>query len=414
MNARVFGFCLIFIFTSLTTSAQTPAPSASPSPNIYQTLVRDAVKTNASWKPVESRGFGLRSMTSDGKRLLAARRYENTVYAFDLEQKTWTDVGRATWVISFAYAKGKLWAATFDSAFVTIASPDLAVIEDFNLWTCDPVLGKVSFLPGSKASDDLYRCWKQVGKAPGVEAMTSDGERLWYADSLGTLWVRPATEDAAIPWKAVDNAKDITAMTFGADTLWATNTSNQLLVRDPVLGRIGWKVIGEANEVTGLAFLDGKLWSLTRSVKSVYSQLDIGSCGPVRTKSEISSEWTCAGIQGYKLTVHSDDDRDSATVITPDGKQYPLDFSKTISKGAFASLGQKAEWRVLNKDGKDVPIALIIRVDVEAADSKKRTSYLAVSKITGQRICVTDRIEGVRADERVLEVADASASKPCL
>src|SRR6266542_3187352 len=331
MNARVFGLCLVLISAPLLTPAQKPAQSVPPPPDIYETWVREAVKSNSSWTLVESRNFRLGSMTSDGKRLWAVRKDTNTMYVFDSEKKTWTNVGRATWVVALAYAKGKLWAATFDSAFVTIASPDLAIIAEYNLWTCDPVLGKVSLVPGAteNPSDELYRCWKQVGRAGDAVAMTSDGERLWYADSEGSLWVREATEVAATPWKRVDDAKNITAMTFGAGTLWATNTANQLLVREPVLTGVGWKIVGDAYQVKGLAFLDGKLWNVASSGKSVYTSLRGKGCGPVKTTSEISAEWTCPGIEGYKLLVQSNDDRDSVTIITPDGRQHPLNFSKT-------------------------------------------------------------------------------------
>lgn len=385
MNARVFSFCLILFSTSLLTSAQQPAQSALPSPDIYETSVRKAVKANATWEQVESRSFKLGPMTSDGKRLWAVRKFTNTISVFDSVKKTWTSVGHAKWVVGLAFAKGKLWAATQKNL----------------LWARDPVLEDVT--------------WKQAGKAEEVVAMTSDGERLWYADSDGGLWVREATEAAEVPWQRVDSAKNITAMTFGGGTLWATNTSNKLLVREPVLKAIGWKVVGDAYEVTGLAWMDGNLWSVAGSVKSIYTDLNGKGCGPVKTTSEVSSEWTCPGVPGYKLQIQSDDDRDSVNVITPDGKPHPLNFSKTISKGAFASLGEKAEWRVIFRNGKNVPIALIVRVDVQAADTSKRTYSLAVSKISDQSICVTDRVDGIlKANARVRALADASANKPCL
>lgn len=405
MNAKVFSLCLVLICTCLPTTAQKPAQPAAPPPDIYQTSVRKAVKANATWEQVESRSFKLGPMTSDGKRLWAVRKFTNTIYVFDSVKKTWTYVGHAKWVVGFAYAKGKLWVATQKNL----------------LWTCDPVSGNVSVVPGAtesaaeNPSDDLYRCWKQAGKAEEVVAMTSDGERLWYAGSDGGLWVREATEAAEVPWQRVDSAKNITAMTFGGGTLWATNTSNKLLVREPVLKAIGWKVVGDAYEVTGLAWMDSNLWSVAGSVKSIYTDLNGQGCGPVKTTSEVSSEWTCPGVPGYKLQIQSDDDRDSVNVITPDGKPHPLNFSKTISKGAFASLGEKAEWRVIFRNGKSVPIALIVRVDLQARDTGKRTYSLAVAKISDQGICVTDRVNpGVNANGTARSLADSSASKPCL
>ena len=151
------------------------------------------------------------------------------------------------------------------------------------------------------------------------------------------------------------------------------------------------------------------------SVKSSYTDLNDKGCGAARTTSEISSERKCPGIEGYKLMILTDDDRDSINIITPDGRQHPLNFSEKISKGAFAALGKKVEWRVATRDGKDVPIALIVRVEVQSGDTNKTTSYLAVAKITERSICVTDRIDPVaNANEKARQAADSSANKPCL
>lgn len=151
------------------------------------------------------------------------------------------------------------------------------------------------------------------------------------------------------------------------------------------------------------------------SVKSVYTELSGKGCSPERTTSEVSSERTCSGVEGYKLIVQNDDERDSIAIVTPDGRQHPLNFWETVSKGAFAYLGQKAEWRVANRNGKDVPIALIVRLEVKAGGSLKGGSYLTVSKITEQGICVTDRIDpAADANEKARVAADSSAGKPCL
>lgn len=409
MNTRLFSVALVLICTCLAATAQKPAQPAGPPPDIYQTAVRKAVKANATWEPVESRNLKLGPMASDGKRLWAVRKFTNTIYVFDSVKKTWTYAGHAKWVVGLAFAKGKLWVATQKNL----------------LWSCDLISGNVTIVPGAtesatesaaeNPSDNLYKCWKQAGQAENVVAMTSDGERLWSADSDGGLWVRDATEAPETPWRRVGSAKNITAITFGGDTLWATNTSNKLLVREPVLKDGGWKVVGDAYEVTGLAWMEGKLWSVASSVKSNYTDLNGRGCGPVKTTSETSSEWTCPGVQGYNLQIQSDDDRDTVNVITPDGKPHPLNFSKTISKGAFASLGEKAEWRVIFRNGKTVPVALIVRVDVQAVDTGKRTYSLAVSKISDQGICVTDKVDGIlKANATVRALADSSANKPCL
>jgi hypothetical protein len=60
---------------------------------------------------------------------------------------------------------------------------------------------------------------------------------------------------------------------------------------------------------------------------------------------------------------------------------------------------------------------LIVRVNASEnqEDPNKKSSYLAVAKITPQQVCVTDKIApGATANEEARRAADASSSKPCL
>ena len=122
------------------------------------------------------------------------------------------------------------------------------------------------------------------------------------------------------------------------------------------------------------------------------------------------------GIAGYKLLLEEGDLRQSITVVTPKGKKYPLNYWQVIT-GGFSAAGEKAEWRVVKSKGKMVPVALIVRVNAhENPDNvEKTTSYLAVAKITAQKICVTDKINpGAGQNEEARRAADASANKSCL
>jgi hypothetical protein len=104
----------------------------------------------------------------------------------------------------------------------------------------------------------------------------------------------------------------------------------------------------------------------------------------------------------------------SATVVTPGGEKHPLDYWSVISP-YFSTLSNKAEWRVTRRDGKVLPIALIIGVSASDPETSKVTSYLAVAKITSREICVTDKIKpGPTANEEARRAADVSANKPCL
>lgn len=149
------------------------------------------------------------------------------------------------------------------------------------------------------------------------------------------------------------------------------------------------------------------------SVKSVYSSLS--GCKLVNKGHDYSTS-ACKGVGGYNLQLEYDDARESITVISPNGQKHKLEFWNVISSG-FSSVGQKAEWRVTSKAGRLVPIALIVRFNASEnpEDSTKVTSYLAVAKITPQKICVTDKIgPGATSNEDARRAADNSADKPCL
>ena len=151
-------------------------------------------------------------------------------------------------------------------------------------------------------------------------------------------------------------------------------------------------------------------------VTSVYSSLS--KCRKVAS-DVISSTHLCGGIGGYKLQREYGDDRESITVISPNGKKHQLEFWNIISS-AFSHVGEKAEWRVIRKKGKVTPVALIVRFTASenSGDTSKPTSlisYLAVAKITPQKICVTDKITpSATANEEARVAADASADKPCV
>ena len=123
-------------------------------------------------------------------------------------------------------------------------------------------------------------------------------------------------------------------------------------------------------------------------------------------------EGRCRGVAGYTLLVSEGDLRQNVTIITPNGAKHSLDLWDVIS-GGFSSVGPKAEWRI----SKQKPAALIIRYNAseDPEQPNKLTSYLAVTKITPNEICVTDKIPpGARANEDARRAADESANKPCL
>jgi hypothetical protein len=150
--------------------------------------------------------------------------------------------------------------------------------------------------------------------------------------------------------------------------------------------------------------------------RSSYTEISPKDCELIPASDEPGDEdgLRCPGPAGYGLLALSGDLRATVTIVAPDGSEHPLEFWQTIS-GHFSTLGPRAEWRLRESDG--IPRALIVRVfaneDPEHPD--KRTSYLAVAKITPGETCVTDRILGGADDNaRARAAADESANRPCV
>lgn len=145
---------------------------------------------------------------------------------------------------------------------------------------------------------------------------------------------------------------------------------------------------------------------------SVYTDISGRDCKEIVYDEEMAtSQMRCPGVAGFSLDVHDSDNRMTIDVLTPDGKSHPLDYWRVITP-FFCTLGDKAEWR-LNAQGR--PIALIVRVNASDPEVETRTtSYLAVAKITPEKICVTARIApSAKANEEARIAADAAAKAPC-
>jgi hypothetical protein len=152
--------------------------------------------------------------------------------------------------------------------------------------------------------------------------------------------------------------------------------------------------------------------------ESLYSALIGENCRTVKQDTETASSVTeCAGVGGFRLLVIHDDARSSVTVVTAEGKRFPLEYWNVVTH-AFSELGTKAEWRVLGDRGKVAPIALIIRVtydDQENIAAPSKRSVLAVAKITPESICVVQMVQNAQqANESARKSADTAATRPCL
>ena len=152
-------------------------------------------------------------------------------------------------------------------------------------------------------------------------------------------------------------------------------------------------------------------------IDSVYTDISEKNCKTTElNEDEGWSVQRCKGAFGYDLEVTEGDLRQSVNVIGPKGRSFELNLPSLVSP-AFSYLGEKAEWRFRERDGKKVPFALIVRFNAneDPNDSKKVNSYLTVSKISDGEICVTDVVKPMKnANEKARELALGSADKPCL
>jgi hypothetical protein len=154
--------------------------------------------------------------------------------------------------------------------------------------------------------------------------------------------------------------------------------------------------------------------------QSVYTDLGQKACKMIMVDPGPgeSSTQQCPGVAGYKLLIHEGDLRQSITVVKPDGSKHDLDLWSKVGAGGFSYVGPRAEWRVKRQKGKITPLALIVRYEVSEGGSDnpdKKTSYLSVSKITPEKICLTDSVRpSPNMNVEARRLADNSASKPCI
>lgn len=156
----------------------------------------------------------------------------------------------------------------------------------------------------------------------------------------------------------------------------------------------------------------------TKEISSIYTDLTTEKCKTIESNPDEAGSYKgeCAGVGGYKLEVLEGDLRQSINVVAPSGKKSELNLWSNVS-AAFSALGEKAEWRVKGEGVKAKPIALIVRYNAAENPEKpeQNTSYLVVSKITGDGACVTDVVKPSKdANVEARRLADKSADKPCI
>jgi hypothetical protein len=151
--------------------------------------------------------------------------------------------------------------------------------------------------------------------------------------------------------------------------------------------------------------------------ETIYTDLVLEKCKPVKLPKDAPySKVICEGVGGYKLAVIDEDSRQAINVIDPKGKEHPLELIEKVSN-AFSEVGKKAEWRVVKQANTIKPTALIVRYNAyeDSDNPSKITSYLTVTKITPNEICLVGKIKPIKnQNEEARELADNSSAKSCL
>lgn len=101
---------------------------------------------------------------------------------------------------------------------------------------------------------------------------------------------------------------------------------------------------------------------------SLYSDLYGRNCQPVENDSSGgASTRLCRGVAGFHLLVHEANGQASVDIVTPKNTVWPLEYWEVVTPG-LSSVGRMAEWRMEVRNGKPVPVALLIRLDTRAPE----------------------------------------------
>lgn len=150
---------------------------------------------------------------------------------------------------------------------------------------------------------------------------------------------------------------------------------------------------------------------------SSYSSIAEEDCKTVKS-NDYESTQHCKGFADMSVIVTDFDARQDLIIQKQGGKQdFPLALSQTVSS-AFSTLGDKIEWRHKRGKPKEL-VGMIVRFNVAENPDKpnKNASYLVVSKVLDDRVCVVGKVspqKGNVQNKQARAMADKSATMPCL
>ncbi|MCK5877875.1 MAG: hypothetical protein KAG43_09585 [Candidatus Marithrix sp.] len=143
---------------------------------------------------------------------------------------------------------------------------------------------------------------------------------------------------------------------------------------------------------------------------SSYTSIDEANCKTLAS-SEMESMQLCQKFADIEVKV-IDADLHQSLILNRKGKSFPLDFWSTVTPH-FSTLGAKIEWRH-KKDKPTEIVGMITRLNA-SENPEKKTSYLVVSKVTVDEICVVGKVSPqAMQNEKARTMADKSASMACI
>ncbi len=146
---------------------------------------------------------------------------------------------------------------------------------------------------------------------------------------------------------------------------------------------------------------------------SSYTTIEQKDCRTLDSDG-VGSIQACEPFEDITVKVIEGDLRQSI-ILTREGKEYNLNFWSIISP-MFSYLGNKIEWRHELEKPKNLK-GMIVRF--EASDNfdnlDKHSSYLVVSKITKDNMCVVAKVAPSEEQNKVArKILDSNKSLPCL
>ena len=149
----------------------------------------------------------------------------------------------------------------------------------------------------------------------------------------------------------------------------------------------------------------------------VATTLDLRACQKQPDSSDPNETpfWNCPGAAGYRLHVRrAGSGRMSIDVLSPSGREFPLDFTATAVTSAMFSLKDRAEWFLPSAGAP--PLALIVHVDLreDLQDPARVTRTLAViARLNPEPACVTRTLPAGDA-AAIRQASEAARKDRCL